>query len=86
MSCSWISAWVLVCSSRERSIPIQRDILRDGGTDAGAIHTAGAGVSAGGISVPCRYVHTPVECVDLADVRACVELTAAFAAKRLNLQ
>ena len=67
-------------------IPYQKDILRFGGTDAGAIHTAGAGVPTGGISVPCRYVHTPVECVDLADVRACAELTAAFAAKRLELK
>ena len=76
----------LEAAARGQNIPIQRDILRDGGTDAGAIHTAGAGVPTGGISVPCRYVHTPVECVDLADVRACAELTAAFAAKRLNLQ
>lgn len=76
----------LEAAARGQNIPIQRDILRDGGTDAGAIHTAGAGVPTGGISVPCRYVHTPVECVDLADVRACAELTAAFAAKRLELK
>ena len=62
----------------ETGIPVQRDILRGGGTDAGAIHTARLGVLTGGVSVPCRYVHTPVETADLGDVRACVGLLTAF--------
>lgn len=62
-----------------QGIPTQRDILRGGGTDAGAIHTTRLGVRTGGISVPCRHIHTPVETASLADVRACVQLTAAFA-------
>lgn len=59
-------------------IPIQRDILRAGGTDAGAIHTARLGVRTGGISIPCRYIHTPVETADLEDAEACVRLAAAL--------
>ena len=65
-------------------IPAQRDILRGGGTDAGAIHTTRIGVRTGGISVPCRYIHTPVETADLSDVRACIDLTAAFAKAELE--
>ena len=65
--------------AQEREIPVQRDILRAGGTDAGAIHVARDGVLTGGISVPCRYIHSPAEMADLKDVRACVELVLAFA-------
>ena len=59
------------------AIPVQREIMQDGGTDAGAIHASRMGVCTGGISVPCRYVHTPVEMVDLDDVDACIKLVIA---------
>lgn len=65
--------------ARAEDIPVQRDIMRAGGTDAGAIHTARLGVRTGGISIPCRYIHTPVETADLNDIRACVRLAAALA-------
>ena len=68
----------------ERGIAVQRDILRAGGTDAGAIHVSRTGVKTGGVSVPCRYIHTPVEMVDLSDVQACVELVSAFVQKKLS--
>ena len=50
----------------EREVPVQRDIMRGGGTDAGAIHTTRMGVLTGGVSVPCRYIHTPTEMADQA--------------------
>lgn len=65
-------------------IPVQRDILRAGGTDAGAIHISRTGVRTGGISVPCRYIHTPVEMVDLTDCEACVKLVAALSEQAMN--
>ena len=71
-------------TAERAGISTQRDILRDGGTDAGAIHTAGAGALTGGISVPCRYVHTPVETVSLRDCVDCIRLTAAFACAELK--
>ena len=71
-------------TAREADIRTQRDILRAGGTDAGAIHVTGTGVLTGGISVPCRYVHTPVETASLTDCEACVGLTAAFARRQLE--
>lgn len=57
----------------------QSDVIRAGGTDAGAIHVSRAGVYTGGISIPCRYIHTPTEMVQISDVEACIQLTAAFA-------
>lgn len=64
--------------AKEGDIPAQTDIIRAGGTDAGAIHQSRGGVLTGGISVPCRYTHTPLEMVDERDVEACVRLATAF--------
>jgi putative aminopeptidase FrvX len=49
------------------------------GTDADAIHFSRAGVPTGLVSVPCRYMHSPVEMVSLADIDATARLIAAFA-------
>ncbi len=49
------------------------------GTDADAVQFARSGVPTSLVSVPLRYMHSPVETVDLADVEAAVELLVAFA-------
>jgi len=49
------------------------------GTDADAIQISRAGVPAGIVSIPLRYMHSPVEMVDLGDLEAVVDLIAAFA-------
>ena len=70
--------------ARAKNIPAQKDILRAGGTDAGAIHVSRMGVRTGGISVPCRYIHTPVEMTDVVDFKACVDLALAYATAELR--
>jgi len=65
--------------AQKHAISAQRDVLRGGGTDAGVMLVNRAGVVTGGISVPCRYIHTPCEMVDLNDVSACVDLVTAVA-------
>lgn len=74
----------LCALAEEKGITYQRDILRAGGTDAGAIHTTRAGVRTGGVSIPCRYTHSPVEMADLKDVEAVADLVAAFAQAQLD--
>ena len=74
----------LLALAQEKGIPAQKSVTRMGGTDAGPIHQTRAGVYTGGISIPCRYIHTPTELVDLGDVRSCADLTAAFAESRLE--
>ncbi len=49
------------------------------GTDADAVHAARAGIPTGVVSVPLRYMHSPVELVSLADIQVAAELIAAFA-------
>ena len=70
--------------AEEKGVKAQRDVIRAGGTDAGAIHLTQGGVYTGGISIPCRYVHSPMEMVDKNDVKACAELVAAFAEAKLE--
>ena len=65
-------------------IPAQPDLMSAGGTDAGPMHISHDGVLAGGISIPCRGIHSPVEMADLGDVDACIRLAAAFASSRLE--
>ncbi len=52
-------------------------------TDADAVQFARSGIPTGLVSIPLRYMHSPVEMVDLADVEATVQLIAAFA-RRLD--
>lgn len=61
-----------------RSIPWQHEILPRGGTDAGAIQKVHAGVAAGVISIPTRYIHSSVEMVHKDDVEASIALLTAF--------
>jgi putative aminopeptidase FrvX len=49
------------------------------GTDADAVHFSRAGVPCGLVSVPLRYMHSPVELVELEDVANAARLIAAFA-------
>ena len=70
--------------AQKQGIPAQRDVIQAGGTDAGAIHQTRSGVCTGGISIPCRYTHTPCEMVCAADVEACVALVAALAQTKLE--
>jgi putative aminopeptidase FrvX len=52
---------------------------RNTGTDADAVHISRGGVPTALVSIPLRYMHSPVELVELADVHACAKLIAATA-------
>lgn len=47
-------------------------------TDADVLQISRSGIPTGVVSIPLRYMHSPVEMVDLRDVEATVELLAAF--------
>ncbi|HHW18802.1 MAG TPA: M42 family metallopeptidase [Firmicutes bacterium] len=65
-------------------IPYQLEVLEAGGTDSGAIQLTKAGIPAGVISIPCRYIHSPSEMVDLGDVEACIRLCKALCESPLD--
>jgi len=57
-------------------ISCQRDVSSGGTTDATAINLTRAGIPAGVVSVVTRYLHTPVEVLNLEDLDAAAELIA----------
>ena len=67
-------------AAETEGIPFTLESLGKGtGTDADAIHLSRAGVPSGLVSIPCRYMHSPIEMVSIADVDAAARLIAAFA-------
>lgn len=62
----------------EYGIPYQLRQGTNGGTDAGAIHTACEGALAIGISVPCRYIHGPVALAKKSDIENSILLADTF--------
>lgn len=70
---------LLVETARREKIPVQIEgYPRGTGTDANAIQLTRGGVATGLVSIPLRYMHTPVEVVSLADLEATAKLVAAF--------
>jgi endoglucanase len=76
---------LLVGVARAQGIPYQLEVLEAGTTDAMAMQMTREGVPAGVISIPTRYVHTPSEMVDLADVAHAVKLLTATLTGPLDL-
>ena len=68
----------MIRTAEKAKIPYQREVLEGGTTDARAIQVARAGVPAGCLSVPTRYVHSPSEMVDTRDVQNSVKLLVAL--------
>ena len=68
----------LIELAKNKKIPYQLEVMTDGGTDAGAIHTSRDGVKAGGVSIPTRYIHSPSEMINRKDLDAAVQLIKEF--------
>lgn len=75
----------MIETATKHQIPFQMEVLTFGGTDAGAIHLTKEGIPSGTISIPCRYVHSPSEMVDLDDVEACINLVTGMIAEDISL-
>jgi putative aminopeptidase FrvX len=75
---------LLVSTAEAEQIPFTIEAsARYTGTDADAVHLSRSGVPTALVSVPLRYMHSPVELVQIEDVRAAARLIAA-AALRLD--
>ncbi|MCE4626612.1 MAG: M42 family metallopeptidase [Desulfurococcales archaeon] len=68
----------LIEVARTKGIPFQLEILPGGTTDAAIIALNKEGVPAGTVSVPTRYIHSPVEVLDLRDAVNTVKLLTGF--------
>jgi putative aminopeptidase FrvX len=70
---SLVKKWVLETAEKSK-IKIQRDVMSGGATDASIAPTVREGIPAGALTVPVRYIHTPVEVADVHDIENCVKL------------
>jgi endoglucanase len=69
-------------TARELQIPVQvMGAPRATGTDANVIQLSRGGVATALVKVPLRYMHSPVEVLDLGDIAHTVRLLAAAVAR-----
>ncbi len=76
--CSQLMVNAMVDCAKKKGIKYQLEVLEAGGTDTHSMQLAAGGCHAGCISIPTRYIHSPVETVDLNDVEACEKLLTAL--------
>jgi len=61
-------------AAESNNIPHQMDVGDGGTTDATSIHLTREGIPSSVISVPARYIHSPVEVIDISDLQASADL------------
>ena len=69
---------LLISSAESRGIPWQFKASTAGGNDAGAIYLTDGGIKTASVSVPCRYIHTPVCVMSKADLDSCKKIVEGF--------
>ena len=73
---------LLIEAAKKEKIPYQIEAIpRATGTDANVIQLTKAGVATGLVSIPLRYMHTPVEVVSLRDLENTSRLIQVFILK-----
>ncbi|MBR4359296.1 MAG: M42 family metallopeptidase [Clostridia bacterium] len=68
----------LMAAAEKAGVPYQREILPFGGTDGGAIQHSRGGVPTGTLSIPCRYVHSACETIDMRDMESGLAILKEF--------
>lgn len=76
---------VMVQVAEKAGLPYQLEVLEGGTTDARAMQISRAGMPAGCVSIPCRYIHSPSEMVDYNDVQNAVKLLVALLSQPISL-
>lgn len=72
----------LIETAKDKEIPYQLEVLPgNSGTDAWVMQVSREGVSTALLSLPVKYMHSPVEMMDIADANAAVRLISEFAIK-----
>ena len=79
-----IVSW-MTHTAEKAKLPYQREVLLGGTTDARAMQLVRAGIPVGCVSIPCRYVHSPSEMVDIHDVDNAVKLIVALLKSPIEL-
>jgi tetrahedral aminopeptidase len=75
----------MIRGAEKLGLPYQMEILEGGTTDARAMQLVRAGVPAGCLSIPTRYIHSPSEMVDFNDVQQAVQLLVELVSHPVTL-
>ena len=79
MKLSPVVCELLRSAAEAEGIPTAVEVTtRSTQTDADAILDSRAGVATGLVSIPLRYIHTPVETAQLSDVEAVIGTIVSF--------
>ena len=65
-------------AAEQAEVKVQREVLPYGGTDGAAIQHSRAGVPTGTLSIPCRYVHSSCETIDMRDMEDALKVLLTF--------
>ena len=65
---------MLIKAGDENEIPYQLEVSDGGTTDGTAIHLTREGIPTGVLSVPTRYIHTPVSVCSMDDIENTIQL------------
>jgi endoglucanase len=68
----------LIAAAEKAGAAYQREVLPFGGTDGAAIQHSRGGVPAGTLSIPCRYVHSACETIDMRDMESGLAILKEF--------
>lgn len=79
-----LASWLRAAGDRVK-IPYQLEVGDGGNTDATIIHLEREGIPSIPLAVPARYIHSPVEVVDLKDVRGAIDLLVEALKKKPKL-
>lgn len=69
----------------KNNLPVQYKRVISGGNDANAIQISGNGYKVAAVSVPCRYIHSPVSIASLNDINSCYDLLYNALSKESSL-
>ena len=68
----------LIAAAEKAGVPYQREVLPFGGTDGAAIQHTRGGVPSSTLSIPCRYVHSACETIDMRDMESGLAILKEF--------
>lgn len=69
----------MFAKAKEKEIPVQYEVMAGAtGTNGWDMQIAREGIATSVLSLPLKYMHSPVETLDLSDIEAVASLLAAF--------
>ena len=76
----------MVAGAKVLKVPYQLEVLDIGSTDARAMQISKSGMPSGALSIPCRYVHSPSELIDMDDYGHALTLLTGLLSREIRLE